>query len=230
MLTVVLSVGAGNEDTAGHTLSLVGDGSEMMAQMERRAEAQALRANKAEEVAAPAAPEPMLSDVSVMWISSDDGVVARLNVIPCTDSSVAAMLSIVPTVQHDTLGAWAASSFPLLQDGKVPVFELDDAQRFSLPLAAVVYFCVEEPLPEAAPVRPAQDEMLNCTVASTGAAKDRTARVASASVAALGLDRIMPVSKAPARGRRPLTSGQAMLHIVLLEMEWDRSLTLRCAT
>eukprot|EP01043_Picozoa_sp_COSAG02_P068060 COSAG02_NODE_11164_length_1779_cov_1.875595_2_plen_177_part_01 len=67
-----LSVGAGNEDTAGHTLSLVGDGSEMMAQMERRAEAQALRASKAEEIAATAAPEPLLSDASVLWISSDD--------------------------------------------------------------------------------------------------------------------------------------------------------------
>jgi hypothetical protein len=113
------------------------------------------------------------------------------------------------------------------QDGRAPVLVLDDAQSFSLPLAAVVYFCVEEPLPEKAPGPAAQGVMQNCPSASATLVEESTT---DAGVEALVLDGATPISKAPFRGRRPLSSGQAMLHIVLLEMEWDRSLTLRCAT
>ncbi len=92
---------------------------------------------------------------------------------------------------------------------------LDDAQSFSLPLAAVVYFCVEEPLPEKAPGPAAQGVMQNRSSAGATLVEESTTDAAVAGVEALVLDGATPISKAPFRGRRPLVSGQAMLGLLV---------------
>ena len=265
---------AGDADTAGHTLSLVGDGSEMMAQMERRAEAEALRASEAAAAAqvAAAAPAPLLSEAGGLWLNRAGEIAARLDVLPDAEASgaqgtVAASLRVAPTVARahdgahgDALGAWAAVASPRLQDGGAPVLVLDTAQSFALRLAAVVYFCVEEPSQaEAHQSVQASQPTLDMPVtpdparrrAPAGAAiSDTAASAATAGIAGLSLAGMeddestaaaadesdsdggaitgaTPRTQALLRQRRPLGPGEAMLHIVLLEMEWDRSLTLR---
>ena len=134
---------AGDADTAGHTLS-VGDGSEMMAQRERRAEADALRASEAAAAAqaAAAAPAPLLSEVGGLWLNHADEIATRIDVLPDAEASgaqgtVAASLRVAPTVARAddgahgvALGAWAAVASPRLQDGGAPVLVLDMAQSF----------------------------------------------------------------------------------------------------
>eukprot|EP01043_Picozoa_sp_COSAG02_P054479 COSAG02_NODE_6174_length_3749_cov_37.310326_5_plen_222_part_00 len=139
-------------------------------------------------------------------------------------SRVAAALRIVPTLYKPRacpsihcmvhgcmhMGGIARRAFPTLlmlrrrTDGRAPVLVLDDAQSFSLPLAAVVYFCVEEPLPEKAPGPAAQGVMQNRSSASATLVEESTTDAAVAGVEALVLDGATPISKAPFRGRRPL--------------------------
>lgn len=227
--------------------------------MERRAEAQALLVSKEEDAAqaATAVRNPLLSETCIMWLNRTDGIDARLDLMPgddaSEDTSVAVMLRIVPTVaqagdteQCNALRAWATSSSPLYQDGNAPVFVPGHAQSFALPLTAVVYFCVEEPVPEAArrsvelqrqtPVALGAEQ--NCSAAvddvASGLMDTTIAGIADPSLkGVVGTGRVAIADgtrhrQTRLRKRQPLASGEAMLHIVLLEMEWDRSLTLRC--
>ena len=154
---------ADDADTAGHALTLLGDGSEMMAQMERRAEAEASRATRAaaDAAALPAGTAVVLAEAAGLWLNAAGEIAGRIELLAPVDDGegaarasgerAVAMLRFVPAdaLPDDgrdggAIASWGAAASPLQQDGGAPVLLLDSAQRFSFELASVVYFCVEE--------------------------------------------------------------------------------------
>ena len=131
-------------------------------------EAEAARASKAvaDAAAATVGAPVVLAEAAGLWLNAAGEVAGRIELLApvVTDSGAfgasgergVATLRFVPAdVQHDdgrsgsALASWGASASPLQQDGGAPLLLLDDGLRFSFDVASVVYFCVEEPDPEA---------------------------------------------------------------------------------